>query len=426
MISFPEELSLHEFFFANSLDGNKVSIVHRIINNATKQHTILIRFHSEDDATLFVDRCNGTLFWDKRSSNACLVVYVSSVRFVLSSEKIDAQDHHSEIPLCPRCLERIDTSASGIIPHGRSDWLFLKCPVCAIVEESNLLVQAAVQGSAKGKPHVSSSSSCPSPKEPQCETCGLRGDDQEGLWVCMTCAHVGCGRYHQSHAVEHYNTTGHRLTLELGTERIWDYLGDGYVHHVFRRKDTSESPCVFGDSGVSKQSSSGSSCTEEPEVSEEEQELVNIKLESIASHYNQLLTSQLEEQYSYFESKIAEVDRTLCAELEEWKQNRLPAVQEQLAACQEEVSALQIRKRGLDKKITSTAQQLAKATESTKFLSDLQVTLNDEQLNLQAITEQDKENAKRLAKIARDKDLTIQSLQRRVDEMLMAVSQGKH
>lgn len=39
----------------------------------------------------------------------------------------------------------------------------------------------------------------------------------ENLWICLLCAHVGCGRYTKEHAKQHFHQTGHILSLELAT-----------------------------------------------------------------------------------------------------------------------------------------------------------------------------------------------------------------
>ena len=48
---------------------------------------------------------------------------------------------------------------------------------------------------------------------------------------------VGCGRYLDGHAVEHFKETGHTFALELDTQRVWDYAGDGYVHRLIQDKE---------------------------------------------------------------------------------------------------------------------------------------------------------------------------------------------
>jgi len=61
-----------------------------------------------------------------------------------------------------------------------------------------------------------------------CYVCKMK----ETLWVCLCCGVVGCGRYSGGHAEQHYNETGHAYSLELVTQRIWDYATGEFAHRV--------------------------------------------------------------------------------------------------------------------------------------------------------------------------------------------------
>ncbi|KAL6744909.1 hypothetical protein V8C86DRAFT_2997917, partial [Haematococcus lacustris] len=46
----------------------------------------------------------------------------------------------------------------------------------------------------------------------------------------------GCGRYRQGHASKHWAESSHGYALELETQRVWDYVGDNYVHRLIQSK----------------------------------------------------------------------------------------------------------------------------------------------------------------------------------------------
>ena len=110
-----------------------------------------------------------------------------------------------------------------------SKWADSSCPVCRYSQEQ--------------------------PDEAECQVCG----STDNLWICIICGYVGCGRrvlcshakqlrsacfvlrlpasrYAAGHAVSHWRETDHCYSLELDTQRVWDYLGDGYVHRLIASK----------------------------------------------------------------------------------------------------------------------------------------------------------------------------------------------
>jgi BRCA1-associated protein len=121
----------------------------------------------------------------------------------------------TEIPNCPVCLERMDATVSGVLTltcnhsfHCKclSRWKDSSCPVCryasGIVDEETTL----------------------------CMACGSDGTGEDGsLWMCIICGHVGCGRYSGGHAHAHFEASKHAYSMNLRTQRVWDYVGDGSV-----------------------------------------------------------------------------------------------------------------------------------------------------------------------------------------------------
>ena len=67
-------------------------------------------------------------------------------------------------------------------------------------------------------------------EELKCQSC----DNTENLWLCLICGNIGCGRYQSRHAVTHFDVTQHTFTIELNSQRIWNYRGDFYVHRLIR------------------------------------------------------------------------------------------------------------------------------------------------------------------------------------------------
>ncbi|KAJ3382167.1 hypothetical protein HDU84_004580 [Entophlyctis sp. JEL0112] len=155
-----------------------------------------------------------------------------------------------ELPTCPVCLDRMDASVTGIVTilchHSFhcSWWQDASCPVCrySLTKYSNTEGAAANSSSSADasllRPLLAATHNGANGSEAStgvgttntCMTCG----SSQNLWICLICGNVGCGRYQRAHAAAHYTATAHLYSLELETQRVWDYAGDGYVHRLIR------------------------------------------------------------------------------------------------------------------------------------------------------------------------------------------------
>ncbi|CDW58860.1 BRAP2 and zf-UBP and zf-RING 2 domain containing protein [Trichuris trichiura] len=112
-----------------------------------------------------------------------------------------------------------------------------------------------------------------------CPVCGKRDD----LWICLICGHVGCGRYANGHAYQHFQETQHTFALEVGGQRVWDYAGDNYVHRLIQSK--SDGKLVEFNPGNNK-------ATE--------------KVEALNLEYSYLLSREMDAQRKYYEDRLTE------------------------------------------------------------------------------------------------------------------------
>ena len=236
---------------------------------------VLIRFRDAKDAEDFHKMYNGQPFNAMDPQEICQVVYITSLTvskhtslpfsyptltnsdpWPLRPPSNSSNQPAHELPTCPVCLERMDSSVTGLMTIScqhtfhcscLSKWGESRCPVCRYSQTG--------QPSAQHRRRTARSSMDPSTPsrngnragadmdadsdvesdidEPSC--CAVC-ETQQDLWVCLVCASVGCGRYKQGHAHRHFSETGHLYSLELETQRVWDYAGDGYVHRLIQNK----------------------------------------------------------------------------------------------------------------------------------------------------------------------------------------------
>lgn len=184
----------------------------------------------------------------------------NALKLVISGN-LSMSDGFSAIPSCPTCIHRIEPQRLGM-PKPRNHQLcshfcategkanhrcsimkFLTswphpshCEACEVISKhlrSNTRLGAVTPSTGSSGAPASASfvegATLP-PKDDAdivyCTKCKMK----ETLWVCLTCGVVGCGRYSHGHAEEHYNETRHPYSLELATQRIWDYATGGFAH----------------------------------------------------------------------------------------------------------------------------------------------------------------------------------------------------
>lgn len=56
------------------------------------------------------------------------------------------------------------------------------------------------------------------------------------ILLLQTFSLFSCNRYKEGHAIRHWKETQHCYSLELETQRVWDYVGDNYVHRLIQSK----------------------------------------------------------------------------------------------------------------------------------------------------------------------------------------------
>ncbi|KAL5001981.1 hypothetical protein BDV10DRAFT_191936 [Aspergillus recurvatus] len=183
-----------------------------------------------------------------------------------------------ELPTCPVCLERMDETTgllTIICQHVfhctcLQKWKGSGCPVCRYTQDD-------FRKTSQGLPFDD--------ENVECSVC----HSDVNLWVCLICGNVGCGRYDSAHAFAHYSQTSHPFAMDLSTQRVWDYVGDAYVHRIIQSKT---------DGKLVELPAADNSALDPPDWTDA---VPREKLENMSVEYTHLLTSQLESQRAYFE-----------------------------------------------------------------------------------------------------------------------------
>lgn len=154
--------------------------------------------------------------------------------------------------------------------------------------------------------------------------------------MCVICGNLGCGRYKLKHAQNHFQEVNHSLSMEISTDRIWDYMGDNFVHRIIKNKNyvIVNLPDSLGTQQQQQQAESVSQSIDNQLVAASEQQ------DKAIWEYCYILSHQMEEQRKFFEQKIEE-ERHLLEENEaiKDKQRQIKELDEQMKQMRGKIAA---------------------------------------------------------------------------------------
>ncbi|WBW73856.1 ubiquitin-protein ligase E3, BRAP-like protein [Schizosaccharomyces osmophilus] len=288
--------------FLGEKNCSSISHIRLLRTKVPNRILALLKFIDQASVIRFFSEYNGKLF-SQIEPETCRVVHIDGIQVESPSNSstplLNSTSQTSsfsrplapptpslvELPMCVVCLERMDSSVTGLITivcqhtfHCQclQKWGNSSCPVCRYTQKKET------------NRHSGKCSSC------SCE---------EDLWMCLICGNVGCGRYHDAHAKQHYIESNHCYAMHLESQRVWDYAGDRYVHRLLQ----SELDGKVVE--LSNEKSTGESSTSDQ---------FNLKIrEKMGLEYTQILTSQLESQRMFYESQLSSMSEMLARSNEE-------------------------------------------------------------------------------------------------------------
>lgn len=288
---------------------------------------------------------------------------------------------HTELPACPVCLEKMDESVDGILTilcnhtfHSSClvKWGDTSCPVCRYAQIPDPVADS------------------------HCMECGTEAKNN-ALWICLICGHIGCGRYDQSHAFEHYQDTHHCYALELGQNRVWDYVGDHWVDRLLQDK---EGKMVEGAN---------------------KGERFDEKVDSVQLEFTYLLTSQLETQREYFEEKLMMVEQRSCQETSELK-SKVEHLSEENVSVKKQLDALQREKQALEKKLQSSGSKLSQSHSQLEEEKELRKAL---QMNQESWQTKHKQLQDEMEDFKKKKELEVLDLREQIRDLMFFLEAQK-
>jgi len=200
------------------------------------------------------------------------------------------------------------------------------------------------------------------------------------------------------HALQHFVETQHTFALELQTQRVWDYVGDNYVHRLIQNRV---------DGKLVEFSSPYENNNSKPKDD------IMTKLEL---QYDFLLTSQLELQRQYYQLEIKNV-KTLKNKQITALEAKIHTLNTQLeTASAAPTSAINIEK--LQAKVKSQQKKIDSLQAENKTLEQFNKSLVDDQKAW-------KEKVEELQLLLKKKEEIIQNLQDEAKDLMFFIEAGK-
>jgi BRCA1-associated protein len=319
---------------------------------------VLLKFKDRQSTVAFYQKYNGRRF-NMTQPEVSHVVYLR--KYTIETQLIPPNSYPYlnttvrqlepmmyELPLCPVCLERMDQNITGLLNNAchhtqqcdcLHKWGKPSCPICIYSHKPNMYSKEPIT--------VTERTFC-------CFEC----QSLESVWICLICGNLGCGRYQEAHAYDHYRETNHIFALEIETQHIWDYVTDGYVHRLIQQVD--------------------GGFVELPENNKHAVESEH-KLDQISLDYSYMLTSQLDSQRIYYEEQMDLLSKSLSA-----IQEKVTNVQQEVERSEKEREALEKKGKSLDSSMLEIKKEKDKVDKRMISLKDKceasQRNLNEEKL----------------------------------------------
>ncbi|CAH0402603.1 unnamed protein product [Chilo suppressalis] len=315
----------------------------RVLRDGSPDHYMaLLTFRTSQAAREFHAAFDGVPYSSLEPSALCHTAWVSRVEWARHGTPPPS---HTELPTCPVCLERMDESVAGILSvqcaHAFHSaclvrWRDARCPVCRCAQTPEPRQGARCAHCRQEEEGEEDGEGEETRDNISGVAEGLLDEVEAGtLWICLICGHVGCGRYEGGHAAKHFMASNHTYALQLGSNRVWDYAGDNFVHRLVQNKADGKLVAAEGVPGGDK-------------------------LEAAQLEFTYVLTSQLDAQRDHYERRLAQIECDHAEECERLR-SRASEAETEAASLKEQVTALSKQNKAGDRKlqqITNKVQSL--------------------------------------------------------------------
>ncbi|KAJ6163651.1 hypothetical protein N7497_003630 [Penicillium chrysogenum] len=227
ILAVPSYLSPPDFLgFIGQKTMDDVSHFRMIRTARANRYMVLMKFRNGRKAKEWQKEWNGRVF-NSIEPETCHVVFVKTVEIqVVDAGTPSAENGAVSNLSTPSRPPSGWNETTGLLTINcqhvfhctcLQKWKGTGCPVCRYTPDDYRKSNASLK---------------PDEEPLECSVC----HSEENLWACLICGTIGCGRYDNAHAFAHWKETAHAFSMDLTSQRVWDYVGDAYVHRIIQNK----------------------------------------------------------------------------------------------------------------------------------------------------------------------------------------------
>lgn len=389
VLGVPSYISISEFYMfagAYRFSMKHIRVVRSTVQSISK-YFLIIKFDEQKDADSFHEEYNQKRFSSMTDEN-CYVAYVNKVVFLNPKNTVlFPPSGQTETPTCTICLEKLSPKVSGglltiLCNHSFHSMCLAqwrdenRCPICRYTQT-------------------------PFGEKSVCLICNL----EDNLWLCLVCGFIGCSRYMNKHAQEHFDATKHTYALELESQKVWDYTKEAYLHRLV-------------SSNCGKVVEVVQTNTEQVSNTVKQTDFLMDTEEASALEWQMLLSAQIETQKKFYEERIADLENEslhkIC-DLEKEVKNLIKEKDETT----NKIDVIANERKLLESKTSALQKRLKGVVQETQFLKTMNLALAK---NKETMINKVKETEE-LSNVVGPKDLKIQELERQVQELMKTLEQ---
>eukprot|EP01125_Pyxidicula_operculata_P006223 TRINITY_DN2163_c0_g1_i2.p1 TRINITY_DN2163_c0_g1~~TRINITY_DN2163_c0_g1_i2.p1 ORF type:complete len:474 (+),score=110.56 TRINITY_DN2163_c0_g1_i2:305-1726(+) len=376
-------MTIGEFVLFTGAYSSSTKHIRILRDNDLSKYMLLLLLENQESADSFFKEYNGKPFSSLSPEEVCKVAFVRKVDFTHPKKAaLFPPTGQAELPTCSICLEKLDSSISGLL---------------TIMCNHSFHCQCLIGWRDENRCPICRYTQTPSGEHSVCSTCGINSS----LMICLVCGFIGCSK--SGHSEEHFNEFQHTYAMELETQRAWDFSRQGYVNRLVANEADNKLVAI-PDERLEEMIANTLKSTDGLDR-EEAREI----------EWQYLIEAHVESQRKYYEDQINLIERQNEKLLHSLKEEYSQLLEERSEAVTK-VENIEKQKKLLERRNKELEKKMMEIQKETEFLKDINGAMTHNQ-QAWAKKVQETENKINLYKVT-SKDEKIKELEEQVKSLM--------